>query len=461
MTDPDVASWREELRDLPDAMHTTPELAPILSGTGRVRRMLDVEVALARAEARAGIITPAVAEEIASAAARIEPDVPRLSDASAVAGAIALPVVAALRDAVGDEARRAVHLGATSQDIIDTATVLQVRDALQVMERDLADAGDAAATLARAHRDTPMIGRTLLQQAVPVTFGLKAAGWLGGITRQLDAFARLRRDALCLQFGGAAGTLASLGDQGIEVMELLGEELELPVPPAPWHGERSRIGEIAGTLATTSGVMAKIATDVVLLMQNEVAEVAEGGGEGKGKSSTMPNKTNPVETMAVLASDRLAQAQAGVLLAALPQQHERAIGPWQAEWTAVPTCCRLVGAAVARTRVTLAELEVDAERMAANLEASQGFPLAESLATALTPELGKPNAYRLLADLCERAHANGQHLREAALTDERVRAVLSEEAVVGVLTPSAYLGASGRLVDRSLAAFEQRRRSTR
>lgn len=453
MVDPTADVRRDELRDLPDAMHTTPELSHIFSGVSRVRRMLDVEVALARAQARAGVIEPGIADRIAAAAADLHVDVPTLSEASAVAGAIALPVVAALRDRVDDEARRAVHLGATSQDIIDTATILQVRAALPVLLRDLVAAGDACAHLAEDHRLTPMVGRTLLQQAVPVTFGLKAAGWLAGIERQLVATERLADDVLCLQFGGAAGTLASLGDDGLTVMELLGEELGLTVPPLPWHGERSRIGHLAGTLATTSGTLAKIATDVVLLMQNEVAEVSEGSAAGKGKSSTMPNKTNPVETMAILASDRLAQAQAGTLLAALPQEHERAIGPWQAEWTALPACMRLVGSVIARTAVTLRDLRVDTTRMRRNLDADGGFPMAESLATELTPTLGKPDAYRIIADLCATALADGRHLREVATTDPRVTAVLAVDRIDAVLQPEAYLGQSGAFVDRSLAAF--------
>lgn len=457
MADDRSDTWRDELRDLPDAMHTTPELSAILSGRGRVQRMLDVEAALARAQARAGVIEHDIAERIAAGAARLRPDIPSLSEASAVAGAIALPVVSALRDAVDEDARRAVHLGATSQDIIDTATILQVRDALSVMLRDLLATGEAAEHLAQTHRLTPMVGRTLLQQAVPVTFGLKAAGWLAGIDRQLHALDRLRTEVLALQFGGAAGTLASLGDAGLQVMELLGEELDLTVPALPWHGERSRIGEVAGTLATTSGVLAKIATDIVLLMQNEVAEVTEGGGAGKGKSSTMPNKTNPVETMAILAGDRLAQAQAGALLAAIPQQHERAIGPWQAEWTALPACVRLVGGSIARAHVTLRDLHVHPDRMHHNLDADGGFPMAESLATQLTDALGKPEAYRIIADLCASALDEGRHLRDVARADERVTAVLDDARITSSLEPDAYLGQSGAFVDRAVAAFQATR----
>lgn len=461
MATSEPADWQAELRDLPDAMHTTPELAEVLSGRGRVRRMLEVEAALARAEAEVGVISHAIADEIAAATARISPDIPMLSQASAVAGAIALPVVSALRDQVSHEARRAIHLGATSQDIIDTATVLQIRDATAIMRHDLVAAGEAAAELAREHRLTPMLGRTLLQQAVPITFGLKAAGWLSGITRQLRAFDHLHEEVLALQFGGAAGTLASLGDDGIRVMERLGEQLGLPVPPMPWHGERSRIGSLAGALATTSGVMAKVATDVVLMMQNEVGEVAEDAAEGKGESSTMPNKANPVETMAVLASDRLAQAQASALLAAMPQEHERAIGPWQAEWSALPACCRLVGSSISRIRATLVGLQVDPARMAVNLEASGGFPLAESLATALTPALGKPEAHRLVAELCARASDEGQHLRDVALQDTSVTSVIDGDVIRRSLDPASYLGSAPTFVDRALSEHDRVRGEAR
>ncbi len=451
---PSPDDWRGELRDLPDAMHTTPELAAILSGPGRVRRMLDVEVALARAEARAGMMEADIADRIEAAADRLRPDIAAMAETGAVAGVIVVPVVSALRGEADEEARRFVHLGATSQDIIDTATMLQVRDVLKVMTRDLLAAGDAAARLAREHRLTPMVGRTLLQQAIPVTFGLKAAGWLAGIERALRALDRLHEDVVVLQFGGAAGTLASLGEHGLDVLGLLGAELDLPVPAVPWHGDRSRIGELAGTLATTSGVMAKIATDIVLLMQNEVAEAAEGGAEGKGRSSTMPNKHNPVETMAVLAGNRLAQAQAGALLAAIPGEHERAIGAWQTEWTALPDCLRLVGTAIARTATTLAGLRVDADRMRRNLDADGGFPMAESLATHLTPSLGKPEAYRIVAEVCASALEEGRHLRDAAAADARVGAVLDDERIHAALEPEAYLGQSGAFVDRSLAAFD-------
>jgi 3-carboxy-cis,cis-muconate cycloisomerase len=443
------------LYDLPDAFHRTERLAAVLAGDARVRRMLDVEVALARAEARVGLITDQDAAAIAEGAARVSPDIPAMARASAVGGVITLPVVAALREATDGPAVDRIHLGATSQDIVDTALVLQLRDALAILREDLEGAASEAARLAADHRTTPMAGRTLLQQAVPITFGLKAAGWLGGLTRLRRDLDHVSEQVLVLQFGGAAGTLASLGGRGLEVSEALGEELGLPVPPLPWHGDRTRIGALAGWLATASGFLSKIANDLILLMQHEVGEVHEATGEGKGRSSAMPHKRNPVETLAIRASGQLARGRATTLFASMEQEHERAVGGWQAEWTALPDAVHLVGSMLERMRSTLGGLQVDEARMRANLEATLGLPMAESLATALARELGGPAAYQLVSSLTDQASRDRQHLREVAREDPDVLEVLSAEEVDRALAPDGWLGCADSFIERALSAWRE------
>jgi 3-carboxy-cis,cis-muconate cycloisomerase len=443
------------LHDLPDAFHRTERLTAVLAGDARVRRMLDVEVALARAEARVGLITDADAVAIAEGAARVSPDIPAMARASALGGVITLPVVAALREATDAPAADHVHLGATSQDIIDTALVLQLRDALVILREDLEGAATEAARLAAEYRTTPMAGRTLLQQAVPITFGLKSAGWLGGLTQLRRDLDHVSEQVLVLQFGGAAGTLASLGEHGLAVTDALGDELGLPVPPLPWHGDRTRIGGLVGWLATASGFLSKIANDLILLMQHEVGEVLEAGGEGKGRSSAMPQKRNPVETLAIRMSGQLARGRTTTLFASMEQEHERAVGGWQTEWTALPDAVHLVGSMLERTRSTLGGLQVDVARMHANLEATLGLPMAEALATALGRELGAPAAYRLVSSLTERVSREQRHLREVAHDDPQVQAVLTVEEVDRALAPDGWLGCADTFIERALTAWQQ------
>ena len=447
----DVGLW-----DLPDAMHTTPRMAAIFSGVARVDRMLDFEVAVALAGADAGLVPDDAARAIAAGRQALTVDAALVADLArrgAVAGTIAVPVVAALRAATAEDARRHVHLGATSQDVIDSGAVLQMREGIDVLLADLADVGDACRRLATDHRDTPMAGRTLLQQAVPITFGLKAAGWLAATTRALERLAE-HRNRLALQFGGAGGTLASLGDAGLQVAEALAERLSLPLPPMHWHTDRSRFTEVGTALAVTTGSMAKVARDVVLLSQTEVGEAAESSGPGKGRSSAMPQKRNPVDTMAVLATAPLAAAQAAALLSSMAVEHERAVGGWQAEWTALPALFRLTAAAVAEIRATLQGLQIDPVRMRANLESPHGQPMAESLATALAVSIGKPRAYELVSELSTAAAEQQAPLREVAATDARVRSLLAADEITAALDPANYLGSAGAFVDRTIAAYD-------
>jgi 3-carboxy-cis,cis-muconate cycloisomerase len=441
--------------DLTEALFTTPQMADIFSGEGHVRRMLDFEAALARAEARAGVI-PAEAADAITAACRVERfDVPGLLRETATAGTLAIPLTKALSAQVEGEAGRFVHWGATSQDVIDTALVLQMRDGLDLLLADLFEIGAACASLAERHRATPMAGRTLLQQALPITFGLKAARWLALVTRQIRKLRSLRAEALAVQFGGAAGTLASLGEAGPRVVALLAEELALPAPDLPWHGERDRVAEIAAGLGILAGAMGKIANDVLLLSQSEVGEVQEGTAPGKGGSSTLPHKRNPVDTVAAVAAARLSLGLVPVVLASLIQEHERAVGGWQSEWAALPELFRSTAGAVDRVRITVQGLEVDPERMRTNLELTGGLLMAESLSMALASHIGRQEAHHVVQDVSAEAVRRRDDLRSVALADERIRSALSPDAVDRALDPAAYLGATDLFVDRALAAFRQ------
>lgn len=436
-------------------MFSTPEMAAIFSPEAHVGRMLEFEAALAQAEAAAGVI-PAEAVQAIAAACRVERfDIPALYRAAVPAGTLAIPLVRALTEQVTPEGRDYVHWGATSQDVIDTAMVLQMRDGLTLLIDRLLAVGDACAALAEQHRRTLMPGRTLMQQALPITFGLKAARWLGMTTRQVARLDALRREALVVQFGGAAGTLASLGDAGTRVVELLAERLGLGVPDLPWHAERDRVAEIAAALGVVSGAMAKIATDLVLLAQTEVGEVSEGAAPGKGGSSAMPQKRNPVDATFALAAARLAMGAVPVVLSGMAQEQERAVGGWQAEWEALPDLFLATASAVERVRQALDGLEVDAVRMRENLGMGGGLLLSESLTMALARRVGRPAAYRLVQAAVARVREDGTTLRDAALADEQIRAVLSEDEIDQALDPAGYIGSADVFIDRALARYRE------
>jgi len=436
----------------PGAMFATPEMTEIFSGTSLARRMLQVEAALARAEARAGVIPLDAAEAIA-AACRIERiDVEALYQETAHTGTPVVPLVRAITRLVDPDARRFVHWGATSQDLIDTAMVLQVRDGIALLSARLLEVGAACASLAERHRRTTMAGRTLLQQAVPITFGLKAARWVGLATRAVERLRELRARALALQFGGAAGTLASLGADGLRITELLAGELRLAVPDLPWHAERDRIAEIAAVVGIGAGAMAKIATDLALLSQTEVGE-ASAGGDDAGRSSAMPHKRNPVSAMAALASARLALAALPVLFGTMAQEHERAIGGWQAEWEALPALFRYTAGAVDRVRTAARDLHVDTERMTRNMRITGGLIMAEALTAVLATRVGRDVAYRMVEAAAARAVESGLPLREAAADDPEIRDALSAADLAAAFDPAAYLGSADAFIDRALLRF--------
>ncbi|GAC1650910.1 MAG: 3-carboxy-cis,cis-muconate cycloisomerase [Ktedonobacteraceae bacterium] len=440
-------------------LFSTLSMSSAFSLQAHVRGMLAFEAALAHAEARVGIIPPEAATGIAASCQEEHFDVAALYREAAVAGTPAIPLVHMLTAHVKGDAKKFVHWGATSQDTIDTALMLQMRDGLDLLLAGLLAVCTACATLAEQHRRTLMAGRTLLQQAVPITFGLKAARWLALTVRQVEALQKHRAQTLAVQLGGAAGTLAALGNKGLQVVELLAEELRLPAPDLPWHTERDRIAEIAATLGIVAGAMAKIASDIVHLSQTEVGEVSESTAQGKGGSSAMPQKHNPVDATIALASARLAVGVVSVMLSTMTQEHERAVGGWQAEWAAIPNLFRFTASAVERVRGAVSNLQIDAARMSANLNLSGGLIMAESLTIALAAHLGKSEAQHLVQIVCKRVVEEERDLHQTALTDAHICAVLSTEEIEQALDPAKYLGSTDVFIDRVLAAYAEVRSS--
>jgi 3-carboxy-cis,cis-muconate cycloisomerase len=430
-------------------------MSAAFSSAAHLRGMLAFEAALARAEARAGVIPQEAAIVIAATCKEDRFDVGALYREAARAGTPAIPLVRMLTACIEGAAQKFVHWGATSQDVIDTALMLQMRDGLDLLVEGLLGVCSACATLAEQRRHTLMAGRTLLQQAIPITFGLKAARWLALAARQVQALREHRRSTLAVQLGGAAGTLAALGNHGPRVVELLAEELGLPAPDLPWHTERDRIAAIAATLGVIAGAMAKIAGDITLLAQTEVGEASEGAIPGKGVSSAMPQKHNPVDATGALASARLAVGVVPVILSAMAQEHERAAGGWQAEWAAIPDLFRFTAGAVERVRDALSGLLIDAERMQANLDLAGGLIMAEPLTMALASHLGRPEAQRLVKEACEQAVRSGASLRQAALAEPQIRAILPPEAIDRALDPTMYLGSADVFINRALESYRK------
>ena len=431
---------------------TTEAMRNATSDEAWVAAMLRVEGALALAEARVGLIPGREAEQIAAACRAQTPDTGRLGLDAVPAGSPVVPLVKALGAALPPEAARFVHWGATSQDIIDTAMMLIARAGLDLVAADLRGAADAAASLADSQRATVLPGRTLLQQALPTTLGLKAAGWLVAIVEARRRLVTFRRGTLAVQLGGAVGTLASLGGRGLEVARALGDELELAEPVVPWHASRGRIAELGSALGIAAGTMGKIALDVALMMQTEVGEVSEPAGPGRGASSTMPHKRNPVGAVAVNACVRGVNAQAAVLLGSLVQEHERAVGAWQAEWPAVSEALRLTAGAVARTREMLEGLDVDAGRMRRNLEMTGGLLLSEHVMIVLAERVGLPAARELVDGAVASAAGTGRPFRDVLLAEPAITRHMGPADIDAALDPAGYLGSADALVDRALAA---------
>ncbi len=417
--------------------------------------MLDVEAALARVQARLGLI-PADAALAITAAARVE-NLERSELAASVrnVGYPVVGVVKGLSRAAG-AAGAWTHWGATTQDIMDSATVLQIRAGLDLIAEDLAAIVRALAAQAQAHRRTVMAGRTHLQHALPVTFGLKCAIWLMPLLDHLDRIAQLRPRVLRVQFGGAAGTLASLGADGPAVIAGLATELGLAAPLAPWHVARDGVAETVGVLGLICGSLAKIATDVILMAQNEVAELAEPYVAGRGQSSTMPQKRNPIASEYILASARQVQALVPVMQGAMAQDHERATGPWQAELLALPQAFVLTHGALQHARAIAEGMVVDAARMRRNLDLTGGLIVAEAVMMGLAPSLGREDAHHVVKHACDRALAEAMPLADALALEPTVTARLDAPAIAALCDPAAYLGSSDTFIDGVLAAVVAR-----
>ena len=429
----------------------------ILDDRARLQRMLDFEVALARAEAAVGIVPALAIDRIAEAARAERYDLTALGEAAVAAGNIAIPLINALTAEVAKTDATAagyVHWGATSQDVIDSALVLELRAAIDALIADLDRAIEGFATLAGRHRRTATVARTWMQHAVPMPFGLKLAGYAAALARSRERLQRLRHEALVLQFGGAAGTLAALEDRGLDVAERLAALLDLPLPEAPWHSHRDRLAEVASAFAILTGTCGKIARDVSLMMQTDVGEAFEPSGEGRGGSSTMPHKRNPVAAASALAAATMAPTLAATIFADQVQDHERSAGPWHAEWPTFPTLLLVTSGALAAI-VDIAEgLEVDAIRMRVNLDATGGLIMAEAVTMALAEKIGKSDAHHLIEAASKKAVADKKHLRDVLTADSKITAQLGADNLAKLFEPMAYQGASQALIDRLLASID-------
>lgn len=431
----------------------TAEATTQFSDRARLQGMLDFEAALAHAEAEAGVI-PATAVAAIAACCRAELfDMTALASATARAGNPAIPMVQHLTRLVegGDAvAARFVHWGATSQDAMDTGLVLQLRAYLLRFEADLAALSSALARLAEAHRQTPVIGRTWMQHALPVTFGLKAAGWLDAVERHRTRLVELRPRLLVVQFGGAAGTLAALGPAGLKVAAGLARALDLRLPALPWHGTRDRVAELASVLGLVVGTLGKIARDVSLHMQTDVAEAFEPSGVGRGTSSTMPHKRNPVSAAVVLSAATRAPGLVAAMLSAMVQEHERGLGGWHAEWQTLPELAILAEGAVRQTIEMIAGLDVDTVRMRENLETTRGLVMAEAVTMALGAALGRLAAHELVERACRTALRDGRHLKDVLAEDAEACRHLSPADFDRLFDPLGYIGQADAFVGRVL-----------
>ena len=437
-----------------DMLFTTDAMRAVFRDPARVQGMLDFEAALARAEVAAGVIPAAAALSIVQCCDAREFDLAALAAGARTAGNLAIPLVAALTRRVAEvdpEARGYVHWGATSQDAIDTGFVLQLRDALALIDDDLDRLASALVAQVRLHRATTLVGRTWMQQAVPVTLGLKLAQVLAAVDRHRERIATLRPRVAELQFGGAAGTLASLGTRGIDVETALAADLRLEIAATPWHTQRDNFGEVAATLGLVVATTGKLARDIALLAQTEVAEAFEPAAPGRGGSSTLPHKRNPVGAAIALAAAVRVPNLVATMLAAGVQEHERGLGNWPAEWDTLPEICMLAAGALDAMAGVVAGLDVDAAKMRANLDVSRGQIFAEAVQMAVAPALGRDAAHALVGALCKRAAADGVHLRDAVRNEPRLRAILDDAALDAVFDPARYLGVADTFIDRALA----------
>ncbi|WP_448091019.1 3-carboxy-cis,cis-muconate cycloisomerase [Pseudomonas azerbaijanoccidentalis] len=437
-----------------DAYFTARDMREVFCDQGRVQAMLDFEAALARAEARVGLIPVSAVAPIEAACSAGHYDFAALGEAIATAGNSAIPLVKALGKQIAAhnaEAERYVHLGATSQDVMDSGLVLQLRRALELIENDLAQLGQILATQAQRYAATPLAGRTWLQHATPVTLGMKIAGWLGAVTRSRQRLLELKPRLLVLQFGGASGTLAALGKHAMPIAQALSEELQLTLPDQPWHTQRDRVVEFGAVLGLIAGSLGKMGRDISLLMQTEAGEVFEPSAPGKGGSSTMPHKRNPVGAAVLIGAATRVPGLLSTLFSAMPQEHERSLGLWHAEWETLPEICCLVSGSLQQALLIAQGLEVDAARMTRNLDLTRGLVLAEAVSIVLAQRVGRDTAHHLLEQCCKRAVAEQRHLRAVLGDEPQVTAELTAAELDHLLDPAHYLGQAKTWVERAVA----------
>ncbi len=430
-------------------------MAALFDSRARLQGMLDFEAALAAAQADVGLIPSKAAKEIARQCQGGLYDPDEIFAAAAHAGTPAIPLVKALTARVGDTARGYVHWGATSQDAVDTGLMLQMRRSITLLVEQLIGLGALASKLADRHQSTPMVARTLLQQALPMPFGLKAAHWLSAVTRAIIRLRRDSRDSLCVQLGGAAGTAAALGQDGAQIAALMADRLGLATPSLPWHTERDRIGVVTSAVGLAAAAAGKIGHDIAALMQTEVGELLESAGPNKGGSSTLPHKRNPVSSVLAQTATRLAVGHAQAYFGTLIHEHERAVGAWHAEWSIVTDLFCTTSAAVSYAADSLTNIDVDESRMHENLARSSGLIMAESVMMHLANRMGRANAKALVSELCQSVATSGKPLRAQLAADKRVTDQVSEQELDALMAPETYFGSAGIYIENARRDFDR------
>jgi 3-carboxy-cis,cis-muconate cycloisomerase len=437
-------------------MFSSAAMRAVVDDGARVQRMLDFVAALARAEAAVGVIPHEAVDPITAATKAERYDLATLAAAAPAAGNIFAPLLVALAAEVAKtstDAASFVHWGASAQDAIDTALVLELRAGLDVLIADLDRAVAGFVTLAGRHRRAATVARTGLQHAAPMPFGLKVAGYAAALGRARDRLKRLRREGLIMQFGGAAGTLAALGERGFDVYERLAALLDLPLPDAPWHSHRDRLAEVAAALAILAGTCGKIARDVALLMQTEVAEAFEPAPAG---NAAKQHQRQPIATATTLACANMAAPLAATLMSAEAHEHERAAGAWQTEWATFPALLLVVSGALAGVADLGEKLEVDNDRMRANFDATLGVIMAEPVALALAGKLGKPIADQVMEEAIGKAINEKRHLRDVLGEDERVTLLMNPGEIARLFEPLSYQGVAQTFIERLVASAQSR-----
>jgi len=442
-----------------DGFFRSPAVEPFFTDSAAVQSILDFEAALARAQARAGIIPQDSAADIQASCRADLFDLLALTQAVPHSGNLAIPLVKELTTIVArtsPHAARYVHYGATSQDSLDTGLVLQLRSATRAIQKDFDNIISSLASLTATHRETLMVARTWMQHALPTAFGFITAGWLDACLRHRTRLQDLLDQSLALQFGGAVGTLAALHDRGAHVAALLAEELALPLPRIPWHSQRERIGEVAAAYGLLAGTCCKIARDLSLHMQTEVAELSEPPASGRGSSSTMPHKQNPVSCAAILAATSRVPPLVSATLSGLSGEYQRSLGPWQSEWETVPEIVRLTAGASHQLATLLPRLVVNSDRMRANLELTGGLIYAEAVTFALCKKLDRSKAHKLVEQACRRAHRESRHLREVLSASPEVNAILEAKSLTELFEPANYLGSAQSFIEAVLSEAHSR-----